>query len=139
MHWTVKTKGGWDAMKLISTKIPTMPQGPFSQAVRHGELIYVAGQVSYDGEAGKPLIGDIKVQTRQALNNLKIILEESGSSLDRVIKLTCILRNFSADYSGFNEVFREFFQGPTYPARTTFQAGLLGEFLVEIEAIALAQ
>jgi 2-iminobutanoate/2-iminopropanoate deaminase len=124
-------------MEIIRTKIPTMPDGPFSQAVRHGDVVYVAGQVPYDGETGKPVLGDIKVQARQALKNLKIVLEGSGSSLDQVMKLTCILPNFPTDYIGFNEVFREFFKGPKYPARTTIQAGLLGGFLVEVEAIAL--
>lgn len=126
-------------MEVIRTKIPTMPEGPFSQAVRHGGLVYVAGQVPYDGEKGKPVLGDIKVQARQALTNLKNVLESSGSSLDRVMKLTCILPNFPTDYVGFNEVFREFFNGPHYPARTTIQAGLLGGFRVEVEAIAVVE
>lgn len=114
-----------------------MPKGPFSQAVRHGDIVYVAGQVSYDGETGAPKLGDIKEQTRQTLTNLKRVLEASGSSLDKIMKLTCILPNFPTDYIGFNEAFSEFFKGPTYPARTTLQAGLLGGFIVEIEAIAL--
>lgn len=124
-------------MEVIKTEIPTMPEGPFSQAVRHGDVVYVAGQVAYDGVAGKPVLGDIKEQTRQCLKNLEAVLKASGSSLDKVMKLTCILPNFPTDYVGFNEAFREFFKGPTYPARTTLQAGLLGGFVVEIEAIAL--
>lgn len=126
-------------MDHISTPIPTMPPGPFSQAVRHGGLIYVAGQVPYDGTTGKPVLGDIKAQTLQTLKNLETVLTAAGSSLDKVIKLTCILPNFPTDYIGFNEAFREVFKGPKYPARTTLQAGLLGGFLVEIEAIAVAE
>jgi 2-iminobutanoate/2-iminopropanoate deaminase len=124
-------------MEVIKTEVPTMPKGPFSQAVKHGDIVYVAGQVAYDGVAGKPVLGDIKEQTRQCLNNLEAVLKASGSSLDKIMKLTCILPNFPTDYSGFNEAFQEFFKGPTYPARTTLQAGLLGGFVVEIEAIAL--
>lgn len=123
-------------MQVISTSVPTMPKGPFSQAVRHGDLVYVAGQVAYDGKAGQPVLGDIRVQTRQVLANLQAVLEAGGSSLDRVLKLTCILPNLPQDYAGFNEVFKDFFT-KHYPARTTIQAGLLVGFLIEIEAIAV--
>ncbi len=123
-------------METVRTSVPTMPLGPFSQAVRHGGTVYVAGQVSYDGNAGQPVLGDIRVQTRQALANLDAVVRAAGSSLDRVVKLTCILANLPEDYAGFNEVFKEIFHAP-YPARTTIQAGLLGGFLVEVEAIAL--
>jgi 2-iminobutanoate/2-iminopropanoate deaminase len=124
-------------MKLIATNPRTMPPGPFSQAFKHGDIVYVAGQVAYDGLSGKPMLGDIKEQTRQTLKNLKANLEAAGSSLDKCMKLTCILPNFPTDYQGFNEAFKEFFPGPHYPARTTIQAGLLGGFIVEIEAIAV--
>lgn len=124
-------------MQVIKTAIPTMPPGPFSQAVKHGDIVYVAGQVAYDGEKMAPVLGDIKEQTAQTLKNLKMVLEASGSSIDKIMKLTCILPNFPTDYIGFNEAFKEVFKGPTYPARTTLQAGLLGGFVVEIEAIAL--
>jgi 2-iminobutanoate/2-iminopropanoate deaminase len=126
-------------MEVVRTEVPTMPKGPFSQAVRHGDIVYVAGQVAYDGKEGKPLLGDIKEQTRQTLRNLEAVLKASGSSLEKIMKLTCILPNFPTDYVGFNEAFQEFFKGPTYPARTTLQAGLLGGFVVEIEAIALCE
>jgi 2-iminobutanoate/2-iminopropanoate deaminase len=126
-------------MQVITPKTRTMPAGPFSMAVRHGDLIYVSGQVAFDGETGEPVEGGIEVQARQTLNNLKTVLEAAGSSLDKIIKLTCILPNFPQDYIGFNEVFQEFFPGPYYPARTTVQAGLLGGFVVEIEAIAVGE
>ena len=105
-------------------------------AVRHGDLVYVSGQVAYDGDTGAPVTGDIEVQTRQTLNNLRDVLEAADSSLDRVIKLTCILSDLPTDYVRFNDVFGEFFPGPYHPARTTLHAGLLGDFIVEIEAIA---
>jgi 2-iminobutanoate/2-iminopropanoate deaminase len=124
-------------MQVIKTAIPTMPPGPFSQAVKNGNIVYVAGQVAYDGENMAPVLGDIKEQTLQTLKNLKMVLDASGSSLEKIMKLTCILPNFPTDYIGFNEAFKEVFKGPTYPARTTLQAGLLGGFVVEIEAIAL--
>jgi 2-iminobutanoate/2-iminopropanoate deaminase len=126
-------------MELITTNPRTMPPGPFSQAFKHGDIVYVAGQVAYDGVSGKPILGDIKEQTRQTLKNLKANLEAAGSSLDKCVKLTCILPNFPTDYQGFNEAFKEFFPGPHYPARTTIQAGLLGGFIVEIEAIAVCE
>ena len=126
-------------MQVITPKTRTMPPGPFSMAVRHGDLVYVSGQVAFDGEKGDPVSGGIEVQARQTLDNLKTVLEATGSSLDKIIKLTCILPNLSQDYIGFNEVFQEFFPGPYYPARTTLQAGLLGGFVVEIEAIAVCE
>jgi len=126
-------------MEIIKTLVATMPPGPFSQAVRHNGIVYVAGQVAYDGVSGKPMLGDIKEQTRQTLKNLTAVLEASGSSLDKIMKLTCILPNFPTDYIGFNEAFKEFFKGPTFPARTTLQGGLLGGFVVEIEAIAVCE
>lgn len=113
-----------------------MPKGPFSVAVRHGDLVFVSGQVAWDGENGAPVEGGIEAQTRQVLDNLKDVLEAADSSLDRVIKLTCILSNLPSDYAGFNAVFAEFFPGPRYPARTTLHAGLLGDFIVEVEAVA---
>ena len=121
-------------LRAVTPETRTMPEGPFSMAVRHGDLVYVSGQVAYD--AGAPVKGDIEAQTRQALNNLRDVLEAADSSLDRVIKLTCILSNLPTDYVRFNDVFREFFPGPYHPARTTLHAGLLGDFIVEIEAIA---
>lgn len=124
-------------MELITTTPRTMPPGPFSQAYKHNGLVYVAGQISYDGTAGKPVLGDIRVQTRQTIKNLSAVLQAAGSSLEKVMKLTCILPNFAEDYAGFNETFREFFPGPNFPARTSFQGGLLGGLIVEIEAIAV--
>ena len=126
-------------MELIKTTVPTMPPGPFGQACRHGDLVYVAGQVAYDGEKGEPILGDIKAQTKQTVKNLKMVLEAAGSSLDKIVKLTCILPNFPTDYQGFNEAFAEAFDGIAYPPRTTMQAGLLGGFVIEIEAIALCE
>lgn len=125
-------------MEVVSTAVPTMPKGPFAQAMRHGGVVYVAGQVAYDGKTGTPVLGDIRVQTRQVLTNLEAVLKAAGSSLDRVMKLTCILPNLAQDYAGFNEVFKEFFT-TSYPARTTIQAGLLGGFVVEVEAIAAVE
>jgi 2-iminobutanoate/2-iminopropanoate deaminase len=126
-------------MQLITTNPRTMPPGPFSQAFRHDGLVYVAGQVAYDGAHGRPVLGDIKEQTRQVLSNLSAVLAAAGSSLDKVLKLTCILLNFPQDYEGFNQAFQEFFPGPHYPARTTLQGGLLGGYIIEIEAIAVCE
>ena len=124
-------------LHVVAPETRTMPQGPFSMAVRHGDLVYVSGQVAYDGDRGAPVEGGIEVQARQALGNLRDVLEAADSSLDRVIKLTCILTDLPSDFAGFNAVFAEFFPGPRYPARTTLHAGLLGNVVVEIEAIAV--
>jgi len=133
----LKTDEDGRDLHIVAPETRTMPQGPFSMAVRHGDLVFVSGQVAYDGERGAPVEGGIEVQARQALNNLRDVLEAADSSLDRVIKLTCILTDLPSDFAGFNAVFAEFFPGPRYPARTTLHAGLLGKFIVEIEAIAV--
>ena len=132
----MKSDVGVKDLDVVAPQTRTMPQGPFSMAVRHGDLVFVSGQVAYDGDRGVPVEGGIEVQARQALNNLRDVLEAADSSLDRVIKLTCILTDLPSDFAGFNAVFAEFFPGPRYPARTTLHAGLLGKFIVEIEAIA---
>lgn len=108
---------------------------PFSTGVRHGDTIYLSGQVPLDPETGGMIDGDVKEQTAQIFENTAVILEEAGSSLDHVIRSTAYLEDVD-DFWMMNEVYREYLSEP-YPARSAFEVGALAEdFDVEIEFIA---
>jgi len=121
----------------IKTMKSTMPPGPYSQAYRAGNTIYVAGQVPYDPETGKPIDGGIKEQTRRTFENINAVLGAGGASLENVVKVNVWLRDLK-DFPGFNEVYKDYFRQPPYPARSTLQsAAILPEFLIEVEVIAV--
>jgi len=112
--------------------------GPYSQAIRYGGLVFPAGQIALDPATGQIVEGGIEAQTRQAMNNLKAILEAAGSSLERVLKTTVFLADMN-DFARMNAVYGEFFaEAP--PARSTVQAAALPRnALVEIECVAAAE
>ena len=113
------------------------PKGPYSQAVRAGPFLFISGQGPVDPKKGKILVNDVVGQTRQALENVKAILEESGSSLDRVVKANVYLSDID-DFSAMNEVYSEYFKANP-PARTTIEASRLPfDILVEIDVVALS-
>jgi 2-iminobutanoate/2-iminopropanoate deaminase len=119
----------------ISTDKAYKPVGPYSQAVVDGDTIYVAGQGAGNPATGQLELGDVREETRRALENVKAILEAAGSSLERVLRCTVYLRNI-ADFAAMNEVYAAYFSAP-YPARTTLQAAALpGGIAVEIDCIA---
>ncbi|HBE73235.1 MAG TPA: reactive intermediate/imine deaminase [candidate division Zixibacteria bacterium] len=110
--------------------------GPYSQGVEwDSKLVFTSGQIPLDPRTGQLVEGDIKAQTRQALENLKAVLEAGGSNLRKVIKCTVFLADMN-DFAAMNEVYAEFFpQNP--PARSAFQVARLPKDAgVEIEAIA---
>ena len=115
------------------TSLPT-PSGPYSLAIRTGDLIVTAGIVSTDKE-GRTAGSDIRTQTRNVLETIKTILVSEGTSLANVIKTTVYLTDF-ANYQGMNEVYREYFPSEP-PARATVGAKLVrDDWLVEIEVLA---
>jgi 2-iminobutanoate/2-iminopropanoate deaminase len=108
---------------------------PYSQAIRHGDLVYVAGQVALDPATGRVVEGDVRAQTRQVLENIAAILRAAGTSLAHAVECVCFLRD-AGDFTAFNEAYREFFPADP-PARTTVQAVLARpDLLVEIRAMA---
>ncbi len=123
--------------EIISTPKAPAAIGPYSQAIRCGGFVFTSGQLPLnpaDGEMALEPAG----QARQALENLKAVLEAAGSGLDKVVKVTIFLQHM-AHFSVVNEVYAEYFQ-PPYPARSCIQAGRLPkEALVEVEAVALAE
>ncbi|MBI3241485.1 MAG: RidA family protein [Chloroflexi bacterium] len=112
--------------------------GPYSQAVRVGDFVYTAGQVPIVPATGDLIAGEIEAQTRQALTNIKVILEAAGSGLDKVVKTTVFMTNLG-DFARMNGVYAEFFPSNP-PARSTVQVTALPKgAMVEIECVAVVQ
>ena len=111
------------------------PSG-YSHAVRKGNTLYIAGQVAWDQQGQVVGPGDIRAQTEQIFHNIKTILEEAGSGLDRLVKTTNFIIN-TDDYPAFNEVRSKYLPKPA-PASTTvvIKELVLPELLVEVDAVA---
>jgi 2-iminobutanoate/2-iminopropanoate deaminase len=111
------------------------PVGPYSQAVKAGGWVFVAGQVAIDPATGKLVEGDIRAQARRTLMNVKEILEAAGASLRDVVKVNVYLAR-QEDFQAMNEVYREFFtENP--PARTTVVVKMVSDaILIEVDAVA---
>jgi 2-iminobutanoate/2-iminopropanoate deaminase len=121
--------------KCFQTEQAAVTGGPYSQAVIHGNLIYVSGQVAVDPVSNEARPGTIEEESAMALENIRIILEEAGSSLGRALKITVYLADME-EYGRFNDVYKRYFQEDR-PARTCTQAGGLPMgFRVEIDAVA---
>ena len=112
------------------------PAGPYSPAVRAGDFLYVSGQVPRNPVTGELEGTDVASQTRRVIENIRLVLEEGGATLDDVVSITAYLADI-ADWDTFNGVYREVFR-PPYPSRTTLGAQLHG-VLVEISAVALVR
>jgi len=120
--------------KAISTQRGPVAGAPYSQAIAYDNLLFVSGQGPFS-EAGKIVSGRFEDQIRLALENLKIVLEAGGSSLDNVLKTTVFLADMN-DFKPMNEVYKDYFKG-NRPARSCIQAARLPfDIKVEIEAIA---
>lgn len=117
----------------ISTSDAPKPAGPYSQGIRAGDFIFVAGQGPVDPHTGEIVSDDIEAQTRQTLENVKAILEAGGASMADVVKSTVHLSDMSL-FSRFNSVYIEYFPDPK-PVRTTV-GSTLPRILVEIDVIA---
>jgi 2-iminobutanoate/2-iminopropanoate deaminase len=123
------------ARATISTNEAPAAIGPYSQAVRAGDLLFTSGQIPLLPD-GTLVGGDIRAQARQVMENLRAVLEAGGSSLDQVIKCTCFLADMN-DFAAFNDVYGEFFTSEP-PARSAVQAARLPrDVAVEVEAVAL--
>ena len=121
--------------EIISTSNAPGAIGPYSQAVKVGNMIYTSGQLPLDPETGKLVTDDIKKAAKRSLLNLKAVLEAAGSSLDNVVKAVVFVKNLD-DFAAINEVYAEFFTS-NQPARSCVQvAKLPKDALLEIELVA---
>lgn len=119
----------------ISTDKAPPPVAAYSQAVRKGNVLQVAGQVAIDPATGQVVEGGIAEQTRQVFANLDAVLAAAGASLDDVLMMRVYLTDV-AHFAEFNATYNDLVSEP-YPARTTVYVGLPGSFVVEIDALAV--
>ena len=121
--------------EVISTDAAPAAAGPYSQAIRAGELVFTAGQLGIDPATGELTVDDVQVQADRALANVRAILEAAGSGLDRLVKVTVYLADI-ADWPAVNEVYAREVPQP-FPARSAFAVRDLPKGArVEIEAVA---
>lgn len=120
--------------EIISTNNAPAAIGPYSQAIKLGDFIFTSGQIPINPSTGE-METEIKAATEQVIKNIKGILEETGCSLDKVIKTTVFLKDMN-DFAAMNEVYAQYF-GEKAPARSCVEAAKLPkDAVVEIEAIA---
>ena len=121
-------------MKEINTKKAPAAIGPYVQAIVTDNLVFTSGQLPLNPETGE-LVTEIKAASKQALENIKAILEEAGTSMDKVVKCTVFLADIN-DFAAVNEVYGQYFTDHK-PARSAIQVGALPKGgVLEIEAIA---
>ncbi len=119
----------------VSTPNAPAAIGPYSQAIKHGGLIYCSGQIALDAATGSLVEGDITVETQKVLENLRAVLQAANTDLDRVLKVTVFLSDMG-DFAAVNAVYSQAF-GDSKPARACVQASALPKGVrVEIDCIA---
>lgn len=122
----------------VSTTDAPAAIGPYSQAIRTGDMLYTSGQVALDPVTGNLIEGGVEEQTVRVLENLKAVLTAAGLSFANVLKTTVFLKDMK-DFAAMNAIYARYFapEGVTAPARSTIQvAALPKDALVEIELIA---
>jgi 2-iminobutanoate/2-iminopropanoate deaminase len=131
-------KGERGGMKKEVMNLPgiAVPGSPLNHVVRVGETLYLTSQLSADLKTGKIIKGNITEQTRRALNNIKFLLESSGSSMDNIVKSVVYMRDVTK-FEDMNKVYREYFKKGQEPARVTIQApSPIQDIDIEIEVTA---
>lgn len=123
---------------IISTTKAPAAIGPYSQAVLVNGMLFTSGVIPIDPETNTLVQGDVEVQARQAIGNLKNLIEASGSAMDKVVKTTVFIKNMN-DFGKINDIYKEFFTRD-FPARSCVEvARLPKDVLIEIEAIAVVE
>lgn len=120
---------------IVSTDKAPAAIGPYSQAVKVGNLLFTSGMIPIDPATNTLVEGGIEVQAERALENVKALLEASGTSLDKVVKTVVFIKNMD-DFAKVNEIYAKFFT-KDFPARSCVEvARLPKDVLIEVEAIA---
>lgn len=109
--------------QIIQTDHAPAAIGPYSQAVRVGNTVYLSGQIPLDPASGNLVEGDVATQARRAFDNLKAVSEAAGGSLDRIVRLGLYLTDLG-EFAAVNAVMQEYFSAP-FPARSTIQVSAL--------------
>ncbi len=123
--------------RIIITEEAPLPIGPYSQAIKSNNLVFVSGQIPVDPKTGEVVDGTIADQTRQILNSIKVILETADSGINRVVKISVFMANLSY-FEEVNSIFSEFFTVEP-PARETVEVSRLPRDVnIEISCIAVA-
>ncbi len=121
----------------IETSSAPAPIGPYSQAIRNGNVLWVSGQIALNPESGLMVQQDIGAETHQVMKNLGEVLKAGGSGFERIMKVTIFLRDMN-DFVKVNEIYGSYLQAP-YPARETVEVSRLPkDARVEISAVAFA-
>ncbi|MCR5632323.1 MAG: RidA family protein [Eubacterium sp.] len=121
--------------EIISTDKAPAAIGPYSQAVKVGNLLFTSGMIPIDPESNTLVEGGIEVQAERALQNVKALLEASGTSMDKVVKTVVFIKNMD-DFAKVNEIYAKYFTSD-FPARSCVEvARLPKDVLIEMEAIA---
>lgn len=124
--------------EIISTKNAPSAIGPYSQAVKVGNLLFTSGQIPINPETGEFMNDDVEVATERVFQNIIAVLKEAGTTLDKVFKTTVFLRDMN-DFAKVNEVYAKYFT-EDQPARSCVQAGKLPkDALLEMEVIAIVE
>jgi len=120
--------------QIIHTDRSPAAIGPYSQAVKHGKMVFLSGQIPLDPATGEVVGGGIEAQARRAFDNLKAVVEAAGGTLGNVVRLGLYLTDLS-QFAAVNAVMAEYFEAP-YPARSTIEvAGLPKDVPFEVDAI----
>lgn len=121
--------------KIIQTGNAPAPIGPYNQAIRTGNLLFISGQICIDPASGELKKKDLQEETHQVMHNLKAILREAGMQFSNVVKTTIFLTDMNR-FADINEIYGKYFDG-NFPARETVQVSALPRFVnVEISMIA---
>lgn len=127
----------FDMKTIIATDKAPQAVGPYSQAVRSGDLLFCSGQIPLDPVTNQLISGGVEQQTQRVMENLQEVLEAAGSSLEKVVKATIFLNDME-DYAVVNEVYGSFFDKNSAPARECVEVARLPKDVdVEISVIAL--
>lgn len=128
--------GCGSSKKIISTDKAPEAIGPYNQAIVYNDIVYCSGQIAIDPTTNEFVGGDIVKQTNQVFNNIKGLLQASGSDISKVVKCNVYLTDIN-DFSTVNEIYASYFEGTDYPARSAVEVSNLPKgALIEIEVIA---
>lgn len=122
--------------KIIETKNAPAPIGPYNQAVLKGDMLYTSGQIALDPTTGELVTGDIKEETRLVMENMKAVLAAAGMDFTHVLKTSIFISDME-NFGAINEVYGQYFDEATAPARETVEVANLPKYVnVEISMIA---